>query len=94
MKGLIFMKINWKARLKNKAFLITFGTLIITFVYQILGLFGVVPSVSEDTFVNIVTIIVNLLASLGILIDPTTPGANDSDRAMTYYTEGDVRNDE
>ena len=85
------MKLNLKARFKNKAFVITFVTLIIAFVYQILGLFGVVPSVSEDTAMNIVTIVVNFLATLGVLVDPTTPGVSDSERALTYYTDGDVR---
>ena len=88
------MKINWKARFKNKAFLITFVTLIITFIYQILGLFGVVPSVSEDTVTNILMIIINFMANLGVIVDPTTPGTSDSDRALTYFTENDVRDSE
>jgi len=37
------MKINWKERLKNKAFVVTMATMIIAFVYQLLALFGVVP---------------------------------------------------
>lgn len=86
------MKINWKARLKNKTFLITFFTLVIAFVYQILGLFGVFPSISEDAIVNGITIAINLLGTLGVLIDPTTNGVNDSERALTYYTDNDVRN--
>ena len=85
------MKINWKARFKNKAFILTFVTLIISFVYQILALFDVVPAVSEDVLVNVITIIVNILATLGVVLDPTTEGISDSDRAMTYYTETDAR---
>lgn len=88
------MKINWKARFKNKAFLITFITLIVAFVYQVLGLFGVVPSISEDTVMNFFTIVINLMATLGVIVDPTTPGASDSERAMTYFTDADVRNEE
>lgn len=85
------MSINWKARFKNKVFLITFITLAISFVYQLLGLFGVVPSVSEIDLVNVITTAVNGLAALGIVVDPTTPGVSDSERAMTYYTDDDVR---
>jgi phi LC3 family holin len=85
------MKINWKARFKNKTFVVTFVTLVVTFVYQVLGLFGVVPTISENTVMNLLTMVVNLLAGLGVLADPTTPGVVDSDRAMTYYTESDVR---
>ena len=85
------MKINWKARFKNKAFVVTFVTLLVTFVYQILGLFGIVPSISEESIVNVLTIFVNVLATFGVLVDPTTDGMSDSDRAMTYYTEDDER---
>lgn len=85
------MKINWKARFKNKAFVLTFVALVVAFVYQVLGLFGVFPSVSEDTIVNIITMAVNILATVGVVVDPTTQGVNDSERAMTYYTDEDVR---
>lgn len=88
------MKINWKARLKNKAFIITFVTLIVAFVYQALGLFDIVPSISEDSIVNVVTMLVNVLAAVGVLVDPTTDGVSDSARAMTYYTEADERKTE
>lgn len=85
------MKINWKVRFKNKAFVVTFVTLIITFVYQILGICNVVPSISEDTVMNIVMCAINALAMMGVLVDPTTDGFNDSDRALTYGTENDIR---
>jgi phi LC3 family holin len=87
------MKINIKARLKNKVFLATIIPLIITFVYQVLGLFDVVPKVSEDSIINGVSVFINILATLGVLVDPTTKGLSDSERAMTYYTENDVRED-
>ena len=88
------MKINWKARFKNKAFVIAFITMIIAFVYSILSLFGIVPSVAEDTVTEIITLVIEFLAMLGILVDPTTDGVNDSERALTYYTENDERNGE
>jgi phi LC3 family holin len=83
------MKINWKARFKNKTFLITFAALLVGFVYQILGLFGIVPPISEASIVNVITIAINVLGMFGVVVDPTTPGAKDSDRAMTYYTDAD-----
>jgi phi LC3 family holin len=86
------MKINWKARFKNKTFLVTFITLVVAFVYQVLGLFGVVPSISEDSVVNLFTMLVNILAFVGVVVDPTTDGFNDSDRAMLYFTAFDERN--
>lgn len=88
------MKINWKARFKNKAFVIAFITLIITFVYQLMSLFEIVPKLSESGVINFFTMLVNFIAMCGTVNDPTTKGLYDSDRAMTYYTDEDVRNEE
>lgn len=88
------MKINWKARFKNKAFIISFVTLIVTFIYSLLALLGIVPSISEDAVVEVITLIIEFIFMFGILVDPTTKGVNDSERALTYYTENDERNGE
>ena len=85
------MRINIKARLKNKTFLISFSALVIAFVYQILSLFGVTPGISENEVVSIFSIVINILACIGVVVDPTTDGMNDSDRAMTYFTDYDER---
>ena len=85
------MKINWKARFKNKTFVLALVALVVAFVYQVLGLFGIIPPISEDAIVNTITMFVNILAFIGVVVDPTTDGVNDSDRAMTYYTEDDDR---
>ena len=85
------MKINIKERRKNKVFVLSMATLIITFVYQILGIFGIVPPVSEEVVLNFVGIGVNILALVGVLVDPTTEGMSDSERALTYGTSSDVR---
>ena len=39
---------NFKLRLQNKATLISIAGLIVNTIYQILGLLGIVPSISED----------------------------------------------
>lgn len=78
------MKLNWKVRFKNKAFLTTFLITVIAFIYQILGLFGVVPKISEDQLTSLVMLVVNMLVALGIVVDPTTKGIPDSKRALTY----------
>lgn len=88
------MKINWKARFKNKAFIISFVTLIVTFIYSLLALLGIVPSISEDAVVEVITLIIEFIFMFGILVDPTTKGVSDSERALTYYTENDERNGE
>lgn len=85
------MKINIKQRFKNKTFVISLITLILATIYQILGMFDIVPKVSEDTLTGVLMLVVNFLSALGILVDPTTEGLNDSARALTYGTQDDVR---
>ena len=78
------MKINWKVRLKQPAFWIATIPVVISFVYSVLALLGVVPSITEDSVQNLFIMAVSLLAQLGIVVDPTTKGVGDSDRAMNY----------
>ena len=86
------MKINWKERLKNKTFLISIIGLIISLVYQIVALFSdSLPKISEEAVVEIAGIAVNILAVLGVVVDPTTNGICDSERALTYGTAEDCR---
>lgn len=78
------MKINIKARMKNPVFVTTFLATVVTFVYTILGMFGVVPSVSEDMVMQGIAVVIELMAAVGVLTDPTTAGVSDSEQAMTY----------
>lgn len=78
------MKINWKLRLQNKTTLVTLIALCVTFIYQILGLFGVVPKVAQDEIVNTIGLLINILVVLGVVVDPTTAGVSDSTNALTY----------
>lgn len=82
------MKINWKVRLKNPTFWITVIPAIITVIYAVLALFDVVPNVAEETLVNGFMALMSVLATLGIVVDPTTKGISDSDRAMNYNEPG------
>ena len=88
------MKINWKARFKNATWVVSACTLLLAFVYNLLGMFEIVPAISQDSAMNAVLAIVQLLTAAGILVDPTTAGISDSERALTYYTAHDVRLDE
>ena len=78
------MKINWKVRLRQPAFWIATILVVISFVYSVLALAGVVPSITEESIQNVFITIVAMLAQLGIVVDPTTKGISDSDRAMNY----------
>ena len=78
------MKINWKVRLRNKTWLASVLALAVSFVYDLLAMVDVVPPLSEDWLLSLVQTLLTLLTALGVVIDPTTDGAADSDRAMTY----------
>lgn len=78
------MQINWKLRLKNKVTLTTIVLNVIGIAYMILALLDIVPSVSESEVVEVALLIIELLGLLGIVVDPTTAGASDSQQAMGY----------
>lgn len=78
------MKINWKLRLQNKATLTALVMAIVALVYQVLGVCGIVPRVSQDQVTTIISMAINILCLLGIVVDPTTAGVSDSVRAMSY----------
>lgn len=78
------MKMNWKVRFKNKIWLTMFVSLIVGFVFNMLKLFDVVPIVTENTITTIAAQVLEFLGLIGVLVDPTTAGIGDSNRAMTY----------
>jgi phi LC3 family holin len=86
------MKINWTLRLQNKATLAALAATVLAFAYQLCGIFGIVPPVSQDSLLQLVGIVLNILAALGVVTDPTTSGLSDSARALgydePYTTEG------
>lgn len=76
--------INWKVRFKNKVWLGSFLSLIIGFIYNMLALFDVFPPVTQNIVVNIVNQVLTFLGLIGVIVDPTTAGIGDSERAMGY----------
>ena len=82
------MKINWKVRLRNKTWLMSVIALVITFAYDLLAMLEIVPAVTEDWLMSIVQTVLTLLTALGVVIDPTTQGMSDSERAMLYQEPG------
>lgn len=88
------MKINWRIRFKNKVWLLTFVGAIVAFAYQVCAMLGIVPKVAEDQVMGFVKILLTLLVGFGVIVDPTTVGTADSDRALTYGTDEDVRKEE
>ena len=78
------MKVNWKVRFKNKVWLASFIAAILTFVYTILGLFDIYPQITKNQVAEIANSVLRFLALMGVIVDPTTAGLGDSDRALSY----------
>ena len=80
------MKINWTVRLKNKQFWLSVIPAAALVVQAVAALFGY--TIDLTTIVGKVQAVVNavfgLLVILGIVVDPTTAGVGDSERAMGY----------
>ena len=80
------MKVNLLVRLKNKAFWLAVIPAIALVAQAVAALFGY--TIDLTTFVGKLQAVVNavfaLLVILGIVVDPTTDGINDSNRAMSY----------
>ncbi|KXB46640.1 hypothetical protein HMPREF3188_00715 [Tissierellia bacterium KA00581] len=82
------MKINFKVRMKNKTFVITMLTTVIAFIYQILAMLEIVAPINKEQATQVIMLLVNILVGLGILVDPTTKGITDSERALGYKNLG------
>ncbi len=80
------MSINWRARLKNKAFWVALIPADLLLIQQVCGVFGVQLDFGElqAQLVAIVGTVFAILTILGIVVDPTTAGVGDSEQAMTY----------
>lgn len=78
------MRINWKLRLQNKVTLYALIALALSFIYQLLAIFGIIPKVEMKQILDLVSILLEILAGLGIIVDPTTHGIHDSEMAMGY----------
>ncbi len=78
------MKLNWKVRFKNKVWLGSFCSLVVGFVYSMLALFDVFPEVTESLVLQLLNQVLTFLGLIGVIVDPTTAGLGDSERAMGY----------
>lgn len=80
------MKINWLVRIRNKQFWLAVIPAVALVAQAVAALFGY--TIDLTTIVGKIQAVVNavfaLLVILGIVVDPTTEGINDSNRAMSY----------
>ena len=77
-------KVNWRVRFRNKIWLGSFLSLIVGFVYSMLALFDVFPQVTQNLVVQLMNQVLTFLGLIGVIVDPTTAGLGDSERAMGY----------
>ena len=78
--------INWKVRVKNKAFWVALIPAILLLVQVVAGVFGYTLDLGDlgNKLLEVVNALFAVLAILGIVTDPTTGVVSESDQAMTY----------
>lgn len=82
------MKINWKLRLSSAKFWLTFLPAVLLMVQTIGAPFGYEWNfmVLNQQLAAIVNAVFVVLAIVGVVADPTTPGISDSDIALGRET--------
>ena len=80
------MNINWKVRIKNKNFWITIIPMVLLLVQAVLAIFGLEIEIGDigNKIIAVVNILFGILATIGVVNDPTTKNFVDSERALTY----------
>lgn len=78
--------INWKVRLRNKAFWLAIIPAALLLVQTVAALFGFALNLGDmgDKLLAVVNALFALLSILGVVVDPTTQGVGDSQRALGY----------
>lgn len=79
-------KINWKVRLSNKQFWVSLIPALALLVQAVAALFGFTIDLTTlvGKLLAVVDAVFVVLVVLGIVVDPTTSGVGDSERAMSY----------
>lgn len=80
------MEINWKVRLKNKAFWVAIIPALLLVIQTVAALFGFALDLGDigNKLLAVVNAVFAVLVIVGVVTDPTTEGVSDSDRALLY----------
>ena len=78
------MKINWKVRLQHKPFLVALFALLLLLVQQVAAFFGIDTTIYNEQVTDVFNTVLAILVAIGVVIDPTTTGTGDSNKAMGY----------
>lgn len=78
--------INWKVRVKNKTFWLAFIPAVLLLVQAVAAVIGIELDLGDinEKLLDVVNAVFLVLGIIGIVVDPTTQGISDSDRAMGY----------
>jgi phi LC3 family holin len=79
-------KINWLVRVRNKAFWVVIIPAVLLLIQAIANVFGLTIDLGDlgNNLIAVVNAVFVVLSILGIVVDPTTNGVSDSERALTY----------
>ena len=79
------MRINWKVRFMHKPFLLALFSLVLLLAQQVGAIFGYeLTSMMSEQLTSILNTVLSILVLMGVVVDPTTRGMRDSERACMY----------
>lgn len=79
------MRINWKVRFMHKPFLLAMFSLVLLLAQQVGAIFGYdLTNMMGEQLTSILNTVLSILVLMGVVIDPTTSGLSDSERARMY----------
>ena len=78
--------INWTVRIKNKTFWLTVIPSVLLLIQTVAAVFGYTLDLGDigNRLIAVVNAVFGVLVVLGVVVDPTTAGISDSNRAMNY----------
>lgn len=78
--------INWRVRFANKQFWSSIIPAVLLLVQAIAAVFGYTLDFGDlgNKLITVVNAVFSVLVILGVVVDPTTQGSSDSERAMQY----------
>lgn len=78
--------INWKIRIKNKAFWVSLIPAVLLLAQVVANVFGYVIDLGDlgNKLLAVVNAVFAVMSIMGIVTDPTTAGITDSTQALTY----------
>ncbi|KEK09760.1 holin [Lysinibacillus sphaericus] len=79
------MRINWKVRLQHIPFLLGLFSLLLLLAQQVGAIFGFDLTVAmSEQIASILNTVLSILVLMGVIVDPTTKGTSDSEKALMY----------